>query len=101
MYFSFWHGCPRCYPDDARALQCGTRTMDDLYTATQQRLHDLEHQHGYEVHFKWECDFRRELKQDPELKRHFDDICIPGHLDSRIHSLRGGRTEPFAFSHRC
>lgn len=100
-YFSFWHGCPRCYPGDARQLKCGTRTMEDLHVATQLRLHDLEHQHGYEVHFKWECDFRRELKHDPELKQQYDKIFIPGHLDPRIHSLRGGRTEPFAFSHLC
>lgn len=77
------------------------RTMEALYAATQQRLFQLEHRHGYEVHAKWECEFRQELKQDPEMKAQFDDIFIPGHLDPRVHSLRGGRTEPFAFSHRC
>ena len=44
---------------------------------------------------------RRELKHDPRLKQQYDKIFIPGHLDPRIHSLRGGRTEPFAFSHLC
>ena len=75
--------------------------MEALYVATQQRLFELEHQHGYEVHSKWECDFHRELKQNPELRGHYNGIFIPGHLDPRVHSLRGGRTEPFAFSHRC
>lgn len=98
---SFWHGCPRCYPGAGRQLHNAGRTMESLYTTTQQRLYDLEHQHGYDVHAKWECDFRRELQQDPELKRQYDSLFIPDHLDPRVHSLRGGRTEPFAFSHRC
>jgi len=75
--------------------------MEALYAATQHRLYELEHRYGCEVHAKWECDFRRDLKQDPDLKRQFDSIFIPGHLDPRVHSLRGGRTEPFAFSHQC
>lgn len=75
--------------------------MEALYMATQQRLYELEHRYGFEVHAKWECEFRQELKNDPEMKRQFDELFIPGHLDPRVHSLRGGRTEPFTFSHRC
>ena len=66
-----------------------------------QRINDLQNEHGYEVHVKWECEFREELKRDPELKAEFDEIFIPIALDHRVHTLRGGRTEPFAFNHRC
>ena len=66
-----------------------------------QRIADLQNDHGYEVHIKWECEFREELKRDPELKAEFDDIFIPNALDHRVNTLRGGRTEPFAFNHRC
>ena len=38
---------------------------------------------------------------DPELKAEFEEIFIPAALDHRVNTLRGGRTEPFAFSHRC
>ena len=75
--------------------------MEELYAATQERLHALEQTHGYEIHAKWECEFRADLKRDPDLRRQFDDIFIPGPLDARAMSLRGGRTEPFAFWHQC
>ena len=101
-YSSFWHGCPNCYRGEAaRKLRLGSKTMDDLYAATQQRLFDLENLHGYEVHSKWECEFRQELRHNDELQRAYEEIFIPGPLDPRIHALRGGRTEPFAFSHVC
>ena len=82
-------------------MKIGGRTIDELYQATLQRIDDLKHEHGYEVHVKWECEFREELKRDPELKAAFDEIFIPPALDHRRHTLRGGRTEPFAFKHRC
>ena len=63
--------------------------------------YDLKNEYGYEVHVKWECEFREELKRDPELKAAYDELFIPSALDHRVHTLRGGRTEPFAFSHRC
>ena len=66
-----------------------------------QRIDNLRSVHGYEVHVKWECEFREELKRDPELKAQFDEIFISTALDHRVHTLRGGRTEPFAFNHLC
>ena len=102
FFYSRWHGCPTCYTGDARnRIKVGGRTMQELYAATQERLHSLEHTHGYEIHAKWECQFRAELKADPDLRRQYDDIFIPGPLDARAMSLRGGRTEPFAFWHQC
>ena len=65
------------------------------------RIDDLKNEYGYEVHVKWEYDFREEMKQDPVLKAEYDEIFISSALDHRAHTLRGGRTEPFAFSHRC
>ena len=79
----------------------GGRTVEELYQATMQRIGDLKNIYGYEVHVKWECEFREELKRDPELKAEYDEIVIPSALDHRVHTLRGCRTEPFAFSHRC
>ena len=101
MDFSRWHGCPQCYTDSARDMKIGGKTIAELYQATMQRIDELQNTYGYEVHVKWECEFREELKHDPELKAAFDDIFIPPVLDHRVHTLRGGRTEPFAFSHRC
>ena len=100
-HFSRWHGCRQCYNDTARDMKIGGRTIEELYQATMQRINDLQAVHGYEVHVKWECEFREELKRDPELKAEFEDIFITTALDHRVHTLRGGRTEPFAFKHQC
>ena len=82
-------------------MKIGGRTIEELYLATLSRIDALKRNYGYEVHVKWECQFREELKRDPELKAEFDEIFVPSALDHRVHTLRGGRTEPFAFSHRC
>ena len=82
-------------------MKIGGRTIEELYLATLSRIDNLKRDHGYEVHVKWECEFREELKRDPELKAEFDELFIPAALDHRVNTLRGGRTEPFAFSHRC
>ena len=79
----------------------GGRTVQELYQSKMQLIDDLKNIHGYEVHVKWECEFREELKRDLELKKEFDELFIPTALDHRVHTLRGGRTEPFAFTHRC
>ena len=75
--------------------------MEEFYLSTLSRIDALKREHGYEVHVKWECEFREELKRDPELKKEFDNIFIPPVLDHRVHTLRGGRTEPFEFKHEC
>ena len=82
-------------------MKIGGRTIEELYLAALSRIDNLKRDYGYEVHVKWECQFREELKRDPELKAEFDEIFIPAALDHRVYTFRGGRTEPFAFSHRC
>ena len=75
--------------------------MEELYQSSMQRIDDLEQKYNHEVHVKWECDFREELRTNSELKKMYDEIYIPPHLDHRVHTLRGGRTEPFEFKHKC
>ena len=77
------------------------RTTEELYQSTMQRIDDLQQKYNHEVHIKWECEFRDELKRNPKMKNVFDEIYIPPHLDHRVHTLRGGRTEPFEFEHTC
>ena len=82
-------------------MKIGGRTIEELYLSTLSRIDALKREHGYEVHVKWECEFREELKRDPKVKKEFDNIFIPPVLDHRVHTLRGGRTEPFEFKHEC
>ena len=75
-------------------------TIGELYQRTLRRLFILRTK-GYEVHIKWECEFLKELKNNPELKKKYDAIWIPKPLDPRGDALRGGRTEPFQFYWRA
>ena len=75
--------------------------METLHAQTMERSWKLENEQGYEVHSVWECDFRNQLKRDPEVRAIYDECFIPGHLDPREHCLRGGRTEPFQFHFQC
>ena len=79
----------------------GGRTVEELYQKTIQHIDDLKNEYGYEVDVKWECEFREELKRDPELKAEYDEIFIPSALVHRVHTLRGRIAKPFAFTHRC
>ena len=40
----------------------GGRTVEELYQSTLQRIDDLKNVYGYEVHVKWECEFREECE---------------------------------------
>ena len=75
-------------------------TISELHQRTLRRLFLLRTK-GYEVHVKWECEFLKELKTNPKLKKQYDDIWIPKPLDPRGDALRGVRTEPFQFYWRA
>lgn len=66
-----------------------------------ERIDDIKQKYNQEVHVKWECEFRDELSNSPEMKKLYEDIYILPHLNHRVHTLRGGRTEPFEFKYKC
>ena len=46
----------------------------------------------------WECDFKRTLKEQPQLKTLYDTMALPSEpLNYRNPFLKGGRTENYAF----
>ena len=81
----FWHQCPRHFPPTADS-------RENRYENTV-RLTALFRRAGYTVVEKWECEFREELKSDPEVKGYF-----LAHPTPRIpplilrDALYGGRT---------
>jgi hypothetical protein len=69
-----------------------------------QRLWELEHRHGYELHVVWGHELKERLRADPYLRQLWegpvaDQVVRP--LDPREDALRGGRTEPFVLHHVC
>ena len=92
----YFHGCPRCYTvERSKPVHKKTNSYDTMKSrleATEcrtQRLRDF----GYDVVEKWECDFRSEMKANPEMeqftRKHPLLINVP--LNPRD-AFYGGRT---------
>ena len=94
----FWHGCPKCYARDTINVY-NHKTMQELYCSTVEKIEYLRHQ-GYNVVEVWECDVRRELKQNEEMKYYFDHYHIVEPLEPR-HASYGGRTNAGKLQHCC
>ena len=84
----FWHGCPRCYARDTVNPVSG-KSMHELHQLTMKRADFLERQ-GYHVTEVWECDIRRQLAVDKDMKHYFDHYEVADPLEPRD-ALYGGR----------
>ena len=71
--------------------------MDELYYSTVQKMEYLKRE-GYNVVEMWECDFRRELKEDEDMKHYFDHYHLTDPLEPRD-ALYGGRTNASKLYH--
>uniref|UniRef100_A0A914MGR2 DNA-directed DNA polymerase n=1 Tax=Meloidogyne incognita TaxID=6306 RepID=A0A914MGR2_MELIC len=90
-----WHRSPPLRP---LAIEYMGTT---LYERTQQRLWELENQHGYALHVVWGHEMKERLIRNPGLKRQWWEIEYVRPMDPREDCLRGGRTEPFKLHHVC
>lgn len=73
--------------------------MEELYERTRNRIFELKRH--YDVEVMWECELKRQLRENPERRQIYDSIFIPQPLDPRRDGLRGGRVEPFCFAYEC
>ena len=75
FYGCYFHGCSRCFPRnrDVRRNCHKDRTVNEVYYATERKAAMLR-QAGYQVIEKWECDFNRDKKTDPQLKSFLQDL---------------------------
>ena len=69
FYGCYYHGCPRCFKTcrDIKRNCHKDRTVKEVYDATLRKASMLRLA-GYEVIEKWECDFEKEKKTNPQLK---------------------------------
>ncbi|XP_026288119.2 uncharacterized protein LOC113213310 [Frankliniella occidentalis] len=90
----YWHQCPTHYPvsDDS---------PENRYERTQQ-ITTLFRRSGYNVIEMWECEFKRQLVSNLEVKQYFQDhpTTRTPHLDLRD-GLTGGRTSAFRWCHKA
>ena len=92
-------GCPECYKDRDTVNRHNQKTMEQLYKDTLKKVNYLE-SHGFVVVQKWECELKKELKEDEEMKQFFDEYEIVDPLQPRD-AFYGGRTNATKLFHEC
>nr|CAD2201993.1 unnamed protein product [Meloidogyne enterolobii] len=73
----YYHGCPKCFPVRDQRLAAG-RTAEELFERTQQRLWELEHQHGYQLHVVWGHEIKEKLSNNTQLRRKWLKLTVFG-----------------------
>ena len=73
--------------------------MAELYEDTIRKIDYLEAR-GFEVVQKWECELKKEMKEDEELKRYIDQYELVDPLHPR-EAFYGGRTNASKLYHEC
>lgn len=81
FYGCYYHGCPKCTPS-GRTHQTKYMKFEELYTQTMNREQALRDQ-GWQVESIWECNWRRELQEDPETREMFCIFVEPNMPDLR------------------
>ena len=75
------------------------KPMEQLYQDTQKKIKSLKDR-GFEVVEKWGCAFKKELKQNEELKQFVKDHGFIEPLQPRD-AFFGGRTNAAKLLHEC
>ncbi|XP_031552434.1 uncharacterized protein LOC116289627 [Actinia tenebrosa] len=94
----FWHGCSKCFARETKNPVTGN-TMGELYEKTLQRRRHLITQ-GYRVVEKWECELKKELNENEEMREYFDTCIVAEPLEPR-QALFGGRTNATKLYHEA
>ena len=96
----FLLGCPECYKKrETKNPGANNKPMEQLYQDTQTKVKYLKDR-GFEVVEKWGCAFKKELKQDEEMKQFMEDHGFVDPLQPRD-AFFGGRTNASKLLHEC
>ena len=94
----FFTGCLKCYARDTVNPVNG-KTMQDLHQATVEKTSYLK-DHGFSMIEVWECDIKKELEQDEDMKSSFDSYDLVDPLEPRD-AFFGGRINAAKLFHEC
>ncbi|XP_063913325.1 uncharacterized protein LOC135129984 [Zophobas morio] len=97
----FWHGCPRCFPDFDSELADRNELMVTRYERTIFKNERIKN-NGYNLNVIWECDFRKQITENRELKQFVDNHLFSKNtpLNPRD-SFYGGRTNASQLYYKC
>ena len=100
QYFNeiFFTGYLKCYARDT-VNKVSENTMHDLHQATMEKTQYLKDR-GLHVVEMWECDMKKELEHDEDMKQYFEDYDVVDPLEPR-HAFYGGRTNATKLFHEC
>ncbi len=73
--------------------------MQDLYVDTVRKMCYLR-EHGFNVVEMWECDLKRELKDNEEMRSYFEEHGLVDPLEPRD-AFFGGRTNAAKLFYEC
>nr|CAD2188351.1 unnamed protein product [Meloidogyne enterolobii] len=93
-----WHGCKNCYTDKNFILPNG-KTAEKQRELDKKRLEIIKGL-GVKVKVYWECDIRKMLSVDIEMRRSFKKYQDDGPINIRS-AFYGGRTGPLKLFHRA
>ena len=73
--------------------------MLELYEGTKEKTRYLENQ-GLRVIEKWECQLRKEMERDEEMRRYFEEYELVDPLQAHD-GFYGGRTNATTLFYEC
>ena len=97
-----WHGCPSCYPKrrNAQHAVMPDRTFNEVHRATMEKLKRLkEAKEVKEVKSIWECQWKKLMQENEEVKRVVNELERVDPLVPR-EAFFGGRTGAVSLFHR-
>ncbi len=91
-------GCTTCY---ARSTvnPYSDKTMQDLYEDTIKKICYLKEQ-DFNIVEMWECDLKKELKENEEMRHYFEQHDLADPLQPRD-AFFGSRTNAAKLFHQC
>jgi len=94
------HGCSKCLKTKRHSHSSvhPDRTLHKVYKCTLEKIKKLKDQ-GYHVIEKWECEWDKDVKTDPELQQFLVDFEIVDPLHHRD-AFFGGRTNAVKLHHK-
>ena len=87
----YFLGCPTCY-DRCTVNPVNGRTMQDLYLDTIKKICYLR-ERGFNVTEMWECDLKKELEGNEEMRCYFEKHDLVDPLEPRD-AFFGGNLVP-------
>jgi G:T-mismatch repair DNA endonuclease (very short patch repair protein) len=98
-----FHGCPSCYQSPVARKKLtpnsGDRTMEQAYEDTVFRAKIIRDK-GFTLVEKWECEFRRQLKNEKELREFWIGQSEHHPINPRD-AFFGGRTNATTLHYKC